>query len=250
VKHSEVSPRLSRYLEHDLASEERAQIAAHLEGCAECSRELRELRATVALLRRLPEPALPPNLADSLLARVARGDGRESRVISLLRRTAEPSIGAPLAAGIAGLFLFFAADDPAVAPGRTASPTAAASAGAAIAPPRTELLARAATPGTGSAAAGPLVVGAGVVSGATPAEAEAAYQRRVEAVAFASPPDPQADAPVRGETVCTLQHRAAQRARLAEIARLLRGAGHPHSTSLAAHIERRPAVALVDWQPR
>jgi hypothetical protein len=57
--------------------------------------------------------------------------------------------------------------------------------------------------------------GAAVLSGATPAEAYAAYLRRAR-----------------------------------ETARQLRGAGHPYSESLAAHLEARPTVALADWQPR
>src|SRR5262245_11773178 len=56
---------------------------------------------------------------------------------------------------------------------------------------------------------------AAVISAATPAEIYAAYARRAR-----------------------------------ETARQLRGAGHPYSESLAAHLEARPTVALADWQPR
>jgi len=41
-----------------------------------------------------------------------------------------------------------------------------------------------------------------------------------------------------------------RRAKLEELARQLRGAGHPYSESLAAHFEARPNVVLADWQPR
>jgi anti-sigma factor RsiW len=51
--------RLSAYLDDALAPDERRDVAAHLEGCAECRRELARLDATVALLRRV-EPARAP----------------------------------------------------------------------------------------------------------------------------------------------------------------------------------------------
>lgn len=50
---------LSAYLDDALAPEERREIAAHLDGCAECRRELARLEGTVALLRRV-EPARAP----------------------------------------------------------------------------------------------------------------------------------------------------------------------------------------------
>jgi hypothetical protein len=51
--------RLSAYLDDALAPEERREVAAHLEGCPECRRELARLESTVALLRRV-EPARAP----------------------------------------------------------------------------------------------------------------------------------------------------------------------------------------------
>src|SRR6185436_15301854 len=54
--------RLSAYLDDALAPDERRDVAAHLEGCAECRRELARLDATVALLRfvdRVVEAARP-----------------------------------------------------------------------------------------------------------------------------------------------------------------------------------------------
>jgi hypothetical protein len=68
---------------------------------------------------------------------------------------------------------------------------------------------------------GPREVRTGVVSGATPPGAHTVY---------ASSP-------------------ATPRARLNELARQLRGAGHPFSPSMAAHLEAQPTIALVDWQP-
>ena len=50
---------LSAYLDDALAPDERRQVAAHLEGCADCRRELARLEQTVALLHRV-EPARAP----------------------------------------------------------------------------------------------------------------------------------------------------------------------------------------------
>jgi hypothetical protein len=50
---------LSAFLDEALTPDERRPIEAHLEGCAECRRELERLRHTVALLHRV-EPARAP----------------------------------------------------------------------------------------------------------------------------------------------------------------------------------------------
>ncbi|HTI56573.1 MAG TPA: zf-HC2 domain-containing protein [Verrucomicrobiae bacterium] len=50
---------LSAFLDEALAPEQRREVAAHLEGCADCRRELARLEQTVALLRRV-EPARAP----------------------------------------------------------------------------------------------------------------------------------------------------------------------------------------------
>ena len=50
---------LSAYLDGELADGERKVLEAHLVGCAECQRELAQLRHVRKLLRALPTPALP-----------------------------------------------------------------------------------------------------------------------------------------------------------------------------------------------
>jgi anti-sigma factor RsiW len=196
VTHSEIRAHLSEYLERDLDPDQRSRIAAHLESCASCGSELHELRSTISLLRGLPEPGHPAGLADSVLARVGQDARGPERVRRLVRRVSEPRFAAALAAGIAGFFLLIQADDR----NRAAQPPAADQLGT-IASTRPSA---------------PRDVRAGVVSGATPSGAYAAYTRR---------------------------------AKLEEIARQLRGAGHPFSESLAAHFEAQPTVALADWQP-
>jgi len=212
--HSEIRARLSDYLQRDLDPEERSQIETHLEACAPCGSELRELRATVSLLRRLPEPGHPPGLAEAVMARVARDGSSPARVRSLLRRAAEPRFAAALAAGIAGVFFLVQARDrdlstQALTP---AQPGTLARTGSPGGPPAPSLIASAE-----SRRAGALPARAGVVSGATPSGIYAAYTRR---------------------------------SKLEEMARQLRGAGHPYSESLAAHFDAQPSVVLADWQPR
>ena len=58
---------LSAYLDDGLAPEERREIAAHLEGCAECRRELARLEGTVALLRRVEPARAPVGFVDRVL---------------------------------------------------------------------------------------------------------------------------------------------------------------------------------------
>jgi anti-sigma factor RsiW len=80
MNHDELCERLSAYLEADLEASERAQIEEHLSGCPDCRREYRELRHTVDLLRRLPAPDPPLDLADRVIARLRAGEGRPGLV--------------------------------------------------------------------------------------------------------------------------------------------------------------------------
>lgn len=105
-----VSDRLGGHLEGDLSLAEFARVDAHLQRCADCATELRELRATVALLRGLPDPEPPTALADEVMRRIESGEGRPSRVVPFFRRVATPHFAAALAAGIAGLLLFTSSD--------------------------------------------------------------------------------------------------------------------------------------------
>ena len=193
MTHSEIRARLSEYLERDLDPAERSRVEGHLDGCGSCSRELHELRETVSLLRRLPEPGHPPALADAVMTRIANQASGQARVRSLFARLGEPRVALALAAGLAGVFLM-------VQP--VAPPPAVVGSYPSIQQPRWVI-----------EADSPRVPAAAVFSGATSPAAYAAYRAR-------------------------------------ETARQLRGAGHPYSESLAAHLEARPNVALADWQPR
>jgi len=59
---------LSAYLDEALGPDERSLVAAHLEGCPECRRELEALRGTVALLQRVAPPRAPVGFVDRVVA--------------------------------------------------------------------------------------------------------------------------------------------------------------------------------------
>jgi hypothetical protein len=220
VKHSEFRARLSDYLERDLIPEERARVETHLAGCADCAGELRGLRATVSLLRRLPEPGHPPGLGDAVMRQIAQDASRPAPLRALVRRAAEPRFAAALAAGIAGFLLLVEAGDRGLDSGSGITPDPRsmeiASQGGAVLSAFENGLWPADEPRPRSA-------GAGVISGVSPDRTRSSGRYVPE---------------------------YARRAHLQEVARLLRGAGHPHSASLASHLEAQPNVVMVDWQPR
>jgi hypothetical protein len=110
VTDTHVRDRLGYYLEGDLSLGERSRVDAHIEHCAECADELRELRATVGLLRGLSDPEPPALLTAEIMRRIDAGEGSETRVVQLFRRAGEARFAAALAAGIAGLLLFTSLD--------------------------------------------------------------------------------------------------------------------------------------------
>jgi hypothetical protein len=77
---------LGAYALGDLPADERAALAAHLEGCAECRAELRSLEGVAALLpladpARIEEPAVrpPADLGARIEAQIAAESSREGR---------------------------------------------------------------------------------------------------------------------------------------------------------------------------
>jgi hypothetical protein len=110
VTDTHVRDRLGDHLEGDLSLDERSRVDAHLARCAECADELRELRATIRLLRGLPDPEPPARLTAEVMRRIEAGEGSEPRVVRVFRRAGEPRFAAALAAGIAGLVLFTSID--------------------------------------------------------------------------------------------------------------------------------------------
>jgi len=77
MDHASIKKNLSAYLDGAVTPEERALMEEHLEGCAECRSDLRELAETVTRLRDLGEVEPPPWLTAKVMARVREDAGRE-----------------------------------------------------------------------------------------------------------------------------------------------------------------------------
>jgi hypothetical protein len=106
MEHEKLRERLSAYLEADLDARERTRIKEHLSECPDCRREYRELRHMVDLLRGLPAPDSPPDLADRVIGRLRAGEGRPSlmaRCQAWVSRIAETPWSTPVAAVAFGL---------------------------------------------------------------------------------------------------------------------------------------------------
>lgn len=106
MNHSRVRARLNDFLERDLSPAERSAIRAHLDGCGDCARELRELEQTVGLLRGMPEPDLPLAFTATVMARVRSGEAEPVGLLHWLRRLFEPGVAIPLVAGLSSLVFF------------------------------------------------------------------------------------------------------------------------------------------------
>jgi Putative zinc-finger len=94
---------LGAYALGDLPPDERAALAAHLEGCAECRAELRSLEGVAALLpladpARIEQPAArpPADLGARIEAQIAAESAREGR--SRRRRRFRLGVGGAVAA--------------------------------------------------------------------------------------------------------------------------------------------------------
>jgi len=110
VNHSDVQRYMPDYLEGELALDRRALFDAHLDECADCAGEVAGFRATIAALRRLPEPETPTDLTTNVMRRIRLGEGRTSvldRVRDFGSELFAPRILAPVSAALlaAGVIL-------------------------------------------------------------------------------------------------------------------------------------------------
>lgn len=121
--------RLSAYIDGELPPAETRRLEAHLATCAECRRELDQLRRLRTLLRALPTPrpprsfALPETGPVPVPAAVARRERQTRRRVPVLARAAQWAGGLVAAAGL--LLVLGSA-----LPGFGAHPFAASSTGA------------------------------------------------------------------------------------------------------------------------
>ncbi len=105
MNHGEVKDRLGPYLEGELPLQQRALVDAHLDTCDPCAEELRELRATIDLLQRLPDESPPEGLVDRVLARVRAGEADPTllvRALDAFEAMLRPGVLTPVLAGALG----------------------------------------------------------------------------------------------------------------------------------------------------
>ncbi|TAK34673.1 MAG: hypothetical protein EPO21_08965 [Chloroflexota bacterium] len=69
---SEMSTKLSAYVDGELSERERERVRRHVVGCAVCAEELHELEETAALLGQLSEADPPDTLEPGLRRRIRR----------------------------------------------------------------------------------------------------------------------------------------------------------------------------------
>ena len=98
--------RLSAYIDGELPSAEAQQLEAHLASCAECRRELDELRQLRTLLRALPSPrpprsfTLPETGPVPVPVTVARRERQTRRPSTVVARATQWAGGLAAAAGL------------------------------------------------------------------------------------------------------------------------------------------------------
>jgi hypothetical protein len=106
VNHSDIESMMADYLEGDLALEKRALFDAHLDSCDDCTLELSEMRSTIAVLRAMPAPEAPGDLADNVMRRVRNGEGRSEwwdRLVVWFNDLLVPRLAVPATAAATAL---------------------------------------------------------------------------------------------------------------------------------------------------
>lgn len=212
---SKVGDRLSEYLEGDLSQRERSRIDAALAEDRELREELRELEATLALLRGLPEPEVPPAFATRVIAHVRESEAEPRGLLAGLSGLFEPAVAVPLAAGITAVALFVGVQGE-VAPTIDSVPAHLELA---------EVVAPMAQP--------------------EPTAAQAPWQPTGFAAAHASEPE-MSLTEIQRRTLQTILSRSQHQ----DLGRLLRGSVHPHAASLASHFEGDGSLQIVSLQGR
>lgn len=217
--------RLNDYLEGDLQPAERSRLEAELAESRELRQELQALRSTVALLQRLPQAEAPPWLVERVVARVRAGEAEPERWWDWLRRLTEPAVAVPVAAGVVGLVLF-AGMEPDHLPGTTLSRDSR-----------------------------PQLAEQEIPASQALAGARAPASPRSRAIPAGVDPE----AVRQGEIALAKQLRRWRASQIEELARLgrsdeaaslLRGAGHPHSNSLAEHFAPSVELAAIELPGR
>lgn len=219
MSHSKLRLLLNDYVDRELRGTDRSEVSAHLSECDECALEVREIERTVSLLRRLPEPELPPAFAETVIERVRAGESTPAWRRTLLG-ILQPAFTVTATAAVAGLAVF------AVVRGNPTGdvPSSALETASVERPARAP-------------------------QAATLPQLGPAPMRTPAIAASATRPTPlPKSGGSAGELVASQmqgQRRALELQRQS-MARTLRGAGHPHSAILAAHFEdRQDQIQLI-----
>lgn len=106
MNHSDIKSLTANYLDGELPLADRAQFDGHLDQCDDCSQELAAMRATIKLLRTLPNPEPPTDLVDNVMARIRDGEGQlawPERIAEFFSDLTIPRYAMPAVAMAAGL---------------------------------------------------------------------------------------------------------------------------------------------------
>jgi hypothetical protein len=225
---------LNDYVDRLLPGQVRAEVAAHLPECPACHEEVRELEATVALLRRLPDPEPPPGLAESVMARVRAGEAEPASWLRSLGQIFQPALTVTATAAVAGLTVFAVARDPGLSPDSAVAPIQLAQETAPATPPASPTQVARVTPPAAPVPSSDLRLQPRT---ARPAAPDSSLQ-----VAVAPPLQLAENRRIRGRYGNEIRRRSrafhlAQFGHREEMARTLRGAGHPHSARFADYFE-------------
>jgi hypothetical protein len=83
----------SSYIEDEISQEERRNVESHLMGCRRCSLAMREVRATMTMLTRIPEVEVQPSahFDEDVYARIRSGEGLRPTAVEWLRELLVPA---------------------------------------------------------------------------------------------------------------------------------------------------------------
>lgn len=106
----EVNPLLSLFVDGELQIEQGCEVMRHMDGCDLCSRQVQDIRAMGQLMRALPVPEPPPDLALRLRVSASRYSVRATRLEIWKMRVATvlQAMAVPAVAGTMGALLVFA----------------------------------------------------------------------------------------------------------------------------------------------
>jgi len=226
-----VRERLNDYVDRQLSGQERAAVAAHLADCSDCAADATALEHTVHLLRRLPEPDLPPALAETVMERIRAGEAEPGGWLRGLRQLLQPTFTVSASAALAAVAVFVVMRPPGETP---------LDAGVAVAPPTAPAHLARVTPQPGT-----LPAESRPYDPSGPRAALSSRQASAEDLGGSAPRRNlagQIAEQMRGHTRAV---ELARRGQSDAIAQMLRGAGHPHSVSLASHFDSGSGFDLI-----